>query len=504
MAVKTFKPQASIILKKNIGRSFVGEDVAASERFKGSRREIDLMPYLGEDGSIVISKSVRDPAGMFSITLVDRMVEDQQESLYGLIEPMDVIDIRFARDTALYAGQLEKSMPMMMRGIVSSVRRSRVMTLSGPKRAVVITGQDYGKILQIMVVKYIPGYILGQQLLTSFKLALNYGAGSKPYESAGDFIVSIINDVVNPFIAKMREEATGGNASYTSPILDLAVEAKRFGGSVFPFGVNQWPGGAIYELMSYFGDVGPWAEMYVEDREDGPTLVYRPTPFRTIKGDYVQPSDTEPVTVTIYDDWVISDDIQRSDSNVANYYWVSAARYTLIDGALLSAAVNAEGSVGPNVPFQGEYPNSAAELYGFRYMEAASQQGMRIDGQAESEIFEGVDAGIAMIGEKRRALIDMNKDNVVFEDGTLNLRGDERIRAGCYVRLVRGATEESPNEGLAADHYAFSVTHQWSMAGYTTSVTFDRGTGFIERLKRERGINSPYLSEMYLGGSYGR
>lgn len=503
--VQTFKPKISLVLRKNIGRATVGDDIAASARFRGSNRELDLTPYLGEDGSVTVSKSVRDPAGLFSISLVDKMVADQEESLYGLIESMDVVEIRMARSTADYAGRLPKSMPMIMRGLVTKVARSTVMTASGPRRAVTITGQDYGKILQMMQIKYIPGGVLGQNLLTSFRLTLNYGPGSKPYESAAEFIQAVVADIINPFLATMRSSATETNADYTSPISDLGVEAFAFGGSVFPYGVNEWPGGAIHQLMSYYGDVGPWAEMFIEDREDGPFLIYRPPPFRDLTGAYIQPTGSEPDPIVVIDDGTISIDAERSDEGVANFYWVDAPRYNLVSPALLMAAAQLEGTTGPTAPAQSDYPNCSALLYGLRLMQAQTQQGQRIDGQVESEYEAGESVGIQMVGEKRQVLIASNKDNVVLERGLVRMRGNEKIRPGNYVRLVRGATAEqyAAGGGLAADYYAYQVTQEFSLGGgFLTTVQYDRGTGFIERLKRERGVNSPYLSELSLGGSY--
>jgi len=126
MAVPVFHPQVSVMLKKNIGRATVSGQVASSQRFQGTAREIDLTPYLGDTGSVVVSKSVREPAGMFSVTLADNLAPGELESLYGVIEPMDVVEIRMARDTSKYAGAFTKNMPIMMRGFVTETRRSEV------------------------------------------------------------------------------------------------------------------------------------------------------------------------------------------------------------------------------------------------------------------------------------------------------------------------------------------------------------------------------------------
>lgn len=496
MAVKSYKPRASILLKKNIGRQTIGDNIAASERFRGGEREVELMPYLGQSGSITVAKNVREPAGMWSVTLVDRMVEEFEDSLYGLIEPMDLVEIRFARDVSLYAGTTPKSMPLKMRGLVTSVRRDTIMTDQGARRAIILSGHDYGKILQMMQVQYLPGFVNGQDLLTAFRFVMNYGPGAQAYDSAAAFIASIVDEVVNKFIDGMREQAVAEGGAGASPIMPLGVDATDFGGGVSPFGVNQWPGGAIYDLMRYFGDVGPWAELFIQDREEGPFLVYRPTPFKALNGSLIQPGP-EPKVVEVSDDALIQLSAERSDSGVANYYWVDAPRYALVSGALLQAAAQQEGATGPTAPQQGEYPNSAAKLYGLRIMKAESQQGQRVDGQPEAEYEDGRDKGVAMVEEKRAVLIANNKDNIVFEQGAMALRGDERIEAGCYIRLTRTGADD-----LISEHYAYQVVHEFSMSGFTTSVNYDRGTGFIERMKRDRGVNSPYLAELNVKGAY--
>jgi hypothetical protein len=133
MTVQVFNPQISIVLKKNIGRATIDGSVAASTRFTGTSRNIDLTPYLGEEGSVVTQKSVRAPAGMFSITLADKLTSGEHESLYGVIEPMDVIEIRMARDTSKYvSGGYAQNMPLMMRGFVTDIARSEEMTGDGP------------------------------------------------------------------------------------------------------------------------------------------------------------------------------------------------------------------------------------------------------------------------------------------------------------------------------------------------------------------------------------
>jgi len=96
---------------------------------------------------------------------------------------------------------------------------------------------------------------------------------------------------------------------------------------------------------------------------------------------------------------------------------------------------------------------------------------------------------IGWIDSRRRFLIDQNKDNVIFENGTMRLKGNEDIRAGRYVRLKHGT--------INSFYYCESVCHEFvPFVGYTTNVNFERGTGFIDRARREAGIESPYYSEL--------
>lgn len=510
--VVSYRPQVSVVLKKTIGRKTVGaaggEGIAAAERFKGAKREIDLTPYLGQGGGVVVRRSVREPAGMWSVTLTDKMSQEALDSLYGVIEPMDVVEIRMARDTSIYAGGHERSMPIMMYGFVTRVQRDQSMTERGPQRQITISGQDYGKVLQMMRVEYRFGYIIGQNLITALKLAVNYGVEAKTYEDAAEFIVEVMDKVINTgtaqspgFLSLLRDTAAPGVAS---PVQNIGVIATKGNGAVLPFGAQDWSGGAIYDLLKMFGDVGPWNEMFIEDREAGggraagPYLIYRPTPFRNLKGEAIQSSDAPRAVVAIADSDLVSLSSVRSDEGVANAFYVNAPRYDIVQGQILKAQeLQSEQPDDYVLQNKDLYPNALPQLYGLRVMEATTNQGIRTDGQPEAAYDAGNAAGVGLTKEKRRVLIANNKDNVVLESGSMRLKGLEAIRPGVYVRLTRGGSD------FRADHYAYDVAHEFSpFTGYFTTVNYDRGTGFVERIQREGGVSSPYLSEMTKRGTY--
>lgn len=504
MSIRVDHPQISVVLKKNVGRAALADGVPTSERFQGTPRRIDLTPFLGEMGAVFVQKAVGAPAGMFSITLTDRMLE--QETLYALIEPMDIIEIRMARNVAEYAGLgFERSMPIMMRGFVSDVRRDQGMNGGKPMRSIVINGQDYGKILQMTQIAYLPNEVTGQRLTTYFKFFANYRGDTVQYlEDASTFVRETVAHVVKPFMDDMRRVANQLQGSTESPVLDFQVDATVEAGVVGAFGTNNWPGGTIYDMLTYYGDVGPWNELFVEDREEGVFLVYRPNPFKDAAGKFIQEpylsdSSTAPATIFVTDEEIINLSTSRSEADVANYYWVNAPRFQLNDGKMIQSAI-AHSAV-PGLFYLDQYANSSPYIYGFRRMEAQTQQGPRADLLKEADYKKTTSDLFEFTTQKRNILIDQNKDNVVFESGGLQVRGNEQIRPGRTLKMRRGGKLGDPSSGMVSEAYIASVTHHYApFRQFTTSIQFARGTGFIERAKMSSDVAAPYLQEINAWG----
>jgi hypothetical protein len=236
MTVQVFSPQISVILRKNIGRATVAGTIAASQRFQGTARTLDLTPYLGETGSVVVSKDIRGAMGSWSVTLADDLAPGGLETLAGVIEPMDVIEIRMARDVSKYAGAFERHMPIAMRGFVNEVRRSQQMTDSGPRRTVTITGGDYGLILNTIRYALYPGYVPDATLLSAFSFFTTYGLGSDGAQTPSQFVESINDKVITPFLQGMQ--GAGGGSS---PVVTLTAQALR-GASSRPWASINDPG----------------------------------------------------------------------------------------------------------------------------------------------------------------------------------------------------------------------------------------------------------------------
>lgn len=515
MAFKTMAPEFRVTLYKTMARRMVtgsdGRNVPTSERYSGGNRVIDLTPFFGDGSSLETSKSVRQPAGQWAMVVVDQMEADKLDSLYGLVEPMDVVEIRMRHRPDPAATGMAP--PVVMRGFVSSVRRSMSMGADGrPARAVTISGADYGKVLEMIQIRYLPNYVIGQNLLTVLRAFVNYGIEAKPNQPGNDFVQQIVDKVANPFITGMAAMGAAKDAQGLSYIQTLGVEATATAGTISAFGA-QSAQGTLWDVLRGFLDVGPWTELFIEDRQDtmddpnrpgGVVLVYRNNPFKDLdpaKG-YVMPQAIKPDTLEVGDDVVMSLEIGRSDANVANYFQVNMPRMNLMDAATMNLAGQ---SMNPSDFYLEDYPNATPKLYGMRFMEADTQMGGadglgRVDGQSESVVKEGQTKSRLWIDDRRAQLMSMNKDNVVFEDGTITLMGQCALRPGMHLRVRHGRG----GQPFIWECYVVAVQHRMvPFQGFVTVATFERGTMFAERIRRGGGQESAYLAEWNQGGAIG-
>lgn len=487
------RPLISVRLYKTISRKTIDGQTAVSARYAGKDEFIDLLPMMG-DGSVVrTSKSVREPAGGFSITFADKAQNSlgSLESVYGLVEPMDVVEIRMWGGV----GARPQVLPIVMRGFVTMVRRSQSMGDDGkPYRSVEVSGQDYGKIWQMYQIIYLAAYASGQALLTNFGLWEMFGIEAVNTMKAADFVRAIVDKIINPYLKELMPENTPMPRELTLGD-GITVAHGTLNNSV------QQTQGSLYDAMKYHGDVGTWNELYTEDREDGVHVVYRPVPALHLNAPegattrLIQADAPEPVYCEVLDSHITQMSMQRSDANVANFYWVNNERFDLISDEqrkLASIPAN-DKTVYPK-----DYPNAAVKYYGTRAMYSATNQGE----DSIKVMTGGLDANghetrsekmLSWIEYRRRCLVDMNKDNVVFESGQMVVKGGllrpsgDLIRAGDYARVTIGQTQ--------SDAYIVQIDHTFVplSGGYTTALTLERGEGFARRVVSPNV--SPWLAE---------
>ena len=486
-------PRIDVWLRKTISRDSIDGNLAVSSRYSGKDEYIDLTPFLNLGSSVRTTKSVRQPAGAFNITFADKpsqsWADSTLETVYGLVEPQDVIEIRMWGGV----GTQPFLLPIVMRGFVTSVTRSRAMGENGqPVRTVIIAGQDYGKIWQMFQVLYLAAYAEKQALLTNFGLWELFGIQVTNSMRSSEFIKTIVEKIINPFLAGfLPDDGSVPREILTEGSLHVAH------GSVN--NSYQQAQGPIYEIMRFHGDVGRWNELYTEDREDGVYCVYRPVPAlkltpMVVTTETIQDDAAPPVFATIPDSLIKSINMTRSDADVANFYWVNNVKFDLIDDMQRRLASLAADDQTVSIK---DYPNSGVAFYGVRPMFTETQQGEDTitnmqPGAEKEEHEERGKKQKAWIDKRRQLLIDMNKDNVVYESGTAVVKGGPvrddgtgLMRAGDYAIIRDGRIDYMA--------YVHQIDHEFMpFQSYTTVLTFDRCESFINRASLD---GSPVLYE---------
>jgi hypothetical protein len=479
----------------------------------------DLTPWLGEGSVVRVQKSVRDDAGAFSISFVDDLKMGLQDTLYTLLEPMDLVEIRFAGDSYRYAGGSGQKLPIMMRGFIGDIDRDQGMSADGkPTRTVHITGHDYHKILQMIQIFNMPCTPDVANLISAFPLFSKYGPDLNVQKSTA-FVQAVFDLIVNPYIAGMQAAGATSGAALAEIATDIQVPD-----ALVSVQLGAFNSGTVQDLLRDYLDIGPFNEFFIEDRDAGawgpagPYAVYRPTPFlAAVSGAPIQPIQTSVTTgvstdsqlsptancVSMGTDPLVSISQRRSDANLANYYWCDAPRFNMNyqDLTKMYAAYATQQGAVPY--YLTGYQNVNPALYGLRKMEVATQQGGSTEtnngnGQpADGTRWDNQTAFLGWIDDRRNLLIALNQDNVIFENGAMRMEGNERVKAGVYVKIRWGATPNNPSGNLQSLYYAHSVTHVFEPFGnYFTEVDYDRGTNFADRITAAKGGVSAYYSEM--------
>jgi hypothetical protein len=477
--IVTYQPQLSVTLTKII-RYKNGE----AQPWVADRNIVDLTAYLGEAGGVTTYKSVRDQAGTFTITFADKMDQKTQDSLYALISPMDYIDMRMSRNVVQPNAQ--GRLPIVMRGFVSSVKRSQEMGDDGiPRRFVTITGMDFGKILGMVQVFYEQNYGFGQDLLTVFSLYANSAVGGSAIP-APQFLQAVLDKIINPFLETFYHKTALSADSGIDFMFKADVSAVKEG--VIQAYTFQSYQGDIWGLLKDFSD-RYWNELFVQDRDDGVYLVYRPLPFKDIDGKFIGDA-TDPGSTVITPADVKTINLERSDRDIANYFWVNAPQFQLIDmGTLQMDAYDHKDDY-----FLQDRADCDPTLYGIRKMQADTQQGNTSEttsgaNQDTAKQAKSNSLRYAWVNDRRETLIEINQDNVIFDEGELVIKGNEAIQAGSYIVVDYGPYK--------AEFYAYAITQDFRpMQHFITTAKVIRGTSF---LNRNTSSLSPYLAEQGSG-----
>ncbi|EAM6792315.1 hypothetical protein E0G74_00975 [Salmonella enterica] len=491
-------PKVTVRLFKSITRKVGDAGLSVSERYAQKSDAIDITPFLGDGSSITTDKDIGQPAGTFNLTFSDQpnatgvqlmnnpVTKQTLETIYGLVEPQDIIEIRMWGGQGTYS---RKELPIVMRGVVTNITRKREMTQTGaPVRTVIISGQDYGKVLLTYQILYLPGYTGSSPLLTGYNAYELFGDQQRNTITAGDFLDVMLSKVINPLLGKLIPP----NSKMPKVIVpdNQGVEGLLN---------NSYSNteGSVMDLLNQHLDIGTFNEIFIEDREDGVYLVLRPRPyFDMATGKSTQPLLYDVRMGSVPDDHIVSMEQTRNDQEVYNFYWITAQRFDVCDDITRRLESYAANDKTVNM---GDYSNSHADYYGIRalYVDTvlAPPDVMNMtSGQAQQEQDTRAGDIVKWVQNRRKIMVDNNKDNVVMETGMMSIKGGpvragstELLRAGDYITVFDGQLEWTA--------YVTGVSHNFiPYQGYTTTLKFERGTGFNMRVSTEGGY-SPWLSE---------
>lgn len=470
MGIHVYTPTLSVVLTRLVNR-VDGSPVPTTSGFK----TIDLTPYLGPAGMVRTIKDIHQPAGGFSISFADKMHPEFLDTVYALCEPMDMVEIRASRTPQNYQGT---QLPLIMRGFVSSVDRAESMSADGtPQRTVTITGQDSGKLLMINHIYFQVMTITDQHYLETFHMFTSRGidVGAIP---VNDFMHQLIESVVNKKIDQL-------NVFADAQVKPFVVDATVPDGVVFAQMAINFDQFTVWQLAEFFAD-RPFNELYTLDAENGPHLVFRPAPYRSLDdGSLIMNGATDPGIIEVDIEDVVAVTTARTDSRVANFFWCVPGASTLDTNAFMNVAALQAGW-----PLDFSHPNNAPELFGVRGMQVGTNLlpnsiSAPVNQLPSGEQNKGINDQTDWWAKRAQQLKAMNRDNSAFEEGGMVCKGSEDYLIGHELQLTRG--------DVVSSQYITAVSHSIApLASWSTSLHFTRGTGFTERNKSQ---SSPYIAE---------
>ncbi|NCC29481.1 MAG: hypothetical protein EOM22_15430, partial [Gammaproteobacteria bacterium] len=367
MKVKAYRPQIFITVYRN-GAPIEWFSPRVKENYKTVWNFAEL---LGDGFNVIVQKSVRSSAGIFTITLPDNPSSNTGDTIYAKLAPMDYIELRMAHEPSLP----RENLPLVMRGFVSSIERHNAIGPDGrPNNSVVIKGGDFGKLAEQYIINYIPELLTKQTMLSTYALYFLYGIGQNVMDMP-TFYAELVERILNPYVDSILVLQSG---SGTDLGIRVIPDIAQTDGAVFTPGIATYIG-SLWNLMVTHADTA-WHELYFEDREDAPYLVYRPTPLMEFKDsgsgnqliDWIkQPGWVEPWFVFRDHDKLQSMSSYRSDTNVSNVFIPQSPQFAKILGKAGTPAVLASQSEWMD---QREYQHCHKDLYSEKLMQPTLHQ----------------------------------------------------------------------------------------------------------------------------------
>ena len=495
--MKVYAPKFKVLLYKT------------SSAIDSSVHGRDITDWIGEGGMIRTSKSVREPAGTFSISFADKVLLFSGTagappipiSLYSLLAPMDAIEI-FAVRTPTDA--LDNGLKILMRGLVSDIRREETMGPDGkPSRRVTISGHDFGKILLQQQMHFTPG-TTDEGQTSSFGLLYKYFKEwvdapviQSAHISAEQFLTkfaTITQDYLNKIISGTMLAMAGGGSDYpVKAIYPKGADApgnRLLAGRFEPKAVTEFADISFWNFLSRNLDVGAFNELYViDDVVNGAMQTWL-----VCKPNYQHLAVGGDALIVISDEEVQSISTRRSDARAANWFVVNISRGNLTDATTMQMdAKMTDYACHKALPDDAKF--NAEDDYGWRKMEVNAvlfppDAGYDLKGnlteveRAANQIFFK-----DWLIKRTTELRDQNIKNTWYESVMLKIKGNENLRIGENVQLKRGSAEP---ETL----YTVGVEHEIRpYVGFFTTLHTERGTGQLDFMEKRKGLYFDKLTQ---------
>lgn len=501
MTIRSEAPVFQILASKATGRNY---NAQRSYRGVGSSFDtVELTPFLGDLGSIRTSKSLNEPCGGFSITFADALSNTGADSVYGLLEAQDLIEIRAGRWplVAPFPGGRQR---LIMRGYVSEVRRDETVGPDGtPQRSVTITGHDSAKLFFNWSVLPEAQIAAGQETMVStFKLQASFGiaGGIKP---VGDVVTQIITEMMNPRVA-MLSNFSGWDIPEFVPMVQGPPEGQAWGGMFDSFMMGG--GGRYWDLLEWVAD-RPWNELFVRDNpvSELPEVFFRPVPYRDTGGALIMPRATEPERIDRDIREIVSISMGHGDAKTANFFFVPPVNPQGNSMTSIKSMTLGSGGLGPPL-FSVDHDNSNMSLYGLRkmmygtrlYAEDAPEPVPPNSTTPAARLFAGVtDTNWHLYRANQLRLL--NQDNSIWDSAHMVLKGSPDLLIGCELYWKRG---QRRGQGFETRGYIAGVEHEMrplragGQAHWLTNLTLERCNNYLER---DAAGSSPRVTEGWSG-----
>ncbi|KIL42083.1 hypothetical protein SD70_02550 [Gordoniibacillus kamchatkensis] len=424
----------------------------------------DVTPYIMQ---LRTHMGLGEPAGRFSLLLSFQKRWDK------FVQAQDYVEIQYARYL--------KVPPVMMRALVSNVRRTRIMDESGKlHRVITINGENYGKLWKQYDINYLVS-LPGQTNLGGVDtdpaaglmfpmLTENYGIGAQDIGgpvAPGDLMQGITDKMLNAQVRVMQQ------INPQMPLLKCIP-------TVLPeYQINwlqiQQVQGKAFSLVQQFGNA-PWCEWIIDDFTDGAVFFYRNTPFKGEDGQYIFP-ESEPdkdyfLYPVISDIDIIEEDVGKSDGETYSYFFTYPSTYLIDQFAFKAQAIASEGidslaeEADPTTITNPHVVLDHLYRYGFQKLELGSPCIQTND----------FDTGLALTLKLNRWLVKAFNWTPFMYNGTIRMKGNEHMRIGRYF------LNTSTNE----EYYIESVDHVITI-GQTDSIGNDNVYNFQTTVGVTRG-----------------